>query len=537
MSTSALNSDPGLFFSTSKVPMAVLRADGVVECANHAFDAVFGSDGKATGASVVELFEEREGAGLRSALESVSEASPQSVRVAPRAGVDAGSAWFVQIEKSASGQLLATAMRAPKVSDEDQVKLAVFNRIIESGPVGYWATNAEGIYVANAGRAGERLGIAPGSMVGQDSKEMWKGSEAHEYAVRALAGEELHVVSGVPGIDAEVWYMPMYDAKGGFAGTVGFCLDVTAQKDAERELRKQLELVEQQNRTLEMFGNVLRNAPLLMWSCDEHGVSTTAEGKGLELMKMKPDEVLGQNLLQMYGDLPDIAGAIVRALGGEESRAMTNPLENVYFDAWFMPVRSRDGSVKGAMGLCIDASERVRGEIELREKLMLIERQSATIRALATPIIRIWDEVLCLPVIGTVDSARTADMMHALLEAIVRDQARYAIIDLTGVEVVDTSTADHLIQLFKAAKVLGVDGVLCGIRPAVAQTVVALGLELGSVKTMRTLRDALKWCIRARGVSQGPVVAPAQQRLAGTPANHNGLPQDFSFGLASGGEP
>jgi rsbT co-antagonist protein RsbR len=149
------------------------------------------------------------------------------------------------------------------------------------------------------------------------------------------------------------------------------------------------------------------------------------------------------------------------------------------------------------MGLGIDATERVKGEQELREKLELIERQSATIRSLATPIIQVWDEVLCLPVIGTVDSARTADMMQGLLEAIVREQARYAIVDLTGVEVVDTSTADHLIQLFRAAKVLGVDGILCGIRPAVAQTVVALGLELGSVRTMRSLRDALKWCIRA----------------------------------------
>ncbi|HEY5147902.1 MAG TPA: STAS domain-containing protein [Polyangiaceae bacterium] len=120
---------------------------------------------------------------------------------------------------------------------------------------------------------------------------------------------------------------------------------------------------------------------------------------------------------------------------------------------------------------------------------------------LTTPIIEVWDEVLCLPVIGTVDGARTAEMMQGLLESIVRQQARYAIVDLTGVRVVDTSTADHLIQLFQAARVLGVEGVLCGIRPAVAQTIVGLGLDLGAVKTMRTLRDALKWCIRARAES------------------------------------
>jgi rsbT co-antagonist protein RsbR len=182
-----------------------------------------------------------------------------------------------------------------------------------------------------------------------------------------------------------------------------------------------------------------------------------------------------------------------------------------------MPLRHKDGDVYGMMALSIDCSERVRNEKELREKLELIERQSATIRALATPIIQVWDEVLCLPVIGTVDSARTADMMQSLLEAIVREQARYAIVDLTGVEVVDTSTADHLIQLFRAAKVLGVDGILCGIRPAVAQTVVALGLELGSVRTMRSLRDALKWCIRVRSAEKTHRVGST-----GAPSHTNG---------------
>jgi rsbT co-antagonist protein RsbR len=170
----------------------------------------------------------------------------------------------------------------------------------------------------------------------------------------------------------------------------------------------------------------------------------------------------------------------------------------VHLESWLLPIRQPDGSISGVIGFCMDATERVTSERDVREKLELIGRQSATIRALATPIIQIWDEVLCLPVIGTVDSARTADMMQGLLESIVREQARYAIVDLTGVEVVDTSTADHLIRLFRAAKVLGVDGILCGIRPAVAQTVVALGLDLASVRTMRSLRDALVWCIRTK---------------------------------------
>jgi rsbT co-antagonist protein RsbR len=108
---------------------------------------------------------------------------------------------------------------------------------------------------------------------------------------------------------------------------------------------------------------------------------------------------------------------------------------------------------------------------------------------------KVWDGVVCMPLIGTVDSRRTADIMESLLQTIVAEEVRFAIVDLTGVAVVDTTTADHLIRLFKAAKLLGAEGILCGIQPAVAQTVVALGTELGNVITARTLADALKWCL------------------------------------------
>jgi rsbT co-antagonist protein RsbR len=259
-----------------------------------------------------------------------------------------------------------------------------------------------------------------------------------------------------------------------------------------------------------MFGRVLDTAPLIVMCIDGNGTYTMADGKGLAAHGAKPGEWVGLNALEMVQDQPEVASAIVRALGGDDTRVVTSPSPGVYFENWYMPLRHK-GEIYGVMGFAIDATERVVSEQKLREKLALIERQSATIRALATPIIKVWDDVLCLPVIGTVDSARTADMMQGLLEAIVREQARYAIIDLTGVEVVDTATADHLIQLFRAAKVLGVDGILCGIRPAVAQTVVALGLELRSVRTMRTLRDALKWCIRLRSEPEAAAAAPSHE--------------------------
>jgi rsbT co-antagonist protein RsbR len=250
-------------------------------------------------------------------------------------------------------------------------------------------------------------------------------------------------------------------------------------------------------KTSRLFAQVVEQASLVLWAMDADGVCTLSSGRGLEILASLSGSAVGQNMFDIYKDAPDVLGAVVRALAGEEARIVST-VGQTHFDTWLLPVREADGSISGVVGLAIDVTERAESEKELRDKLELIGRQSATIRALATPIIQIWDEVLCLPVIGTVDSARTADMMQGLLESIVREQARYAIVDLTGVDVVDTSTADHLIRLFRAAKVLGVDGILCGIRPAVAQTVVGLGLDLASVRTMRSLRDALHWCMRAR---------------------------------------
>lgn len=265
----------------------------------------------------------------------------------------------------------------------------------------------------------------------------------------------------------------------------------------EDELREQLAVSQRQASTLQVFSQLLDTAPVIVWAVDPEGRYTMFEGKGLELVGANPGEAVGENALQPQEGNSELSRAITAALGGESTRMMTSPVTDLHFENWLMPLYRHDGTV-GAMCLSIDVSERVRVELELREKLDLITQQTETIRALATPIIQVWDDILCLPMVGTVDSERTAEMMQDLLEAIARYRVRYAIVDLTGVDVVNTSTADHVIKLLRAAKMIGVAGVLCGIRPAVAQTVVALGVDLGSIPTRRTLRDALKWCLLAR---------------------------------------
>lgn len=142
-----------------------------------------------------------------------------------------------------------------------------------------------------------------------------------------------------------------------------------------------------------------------------------------------------------------------------------------------------------------EVEERAETEKQLREKLSLIARQEEAIRELATPIIEVWEGVITLPLIGVVDSQRAADMMTRLLEAIVQKRARYTILDLTGVEVIDTSTAEHLLRLVLAAELLGARCVITGIRPMIAQTMVSIGIDLSKLVTLASLRDGLLRCI------------------------------------------
>jgi len=150
-----------------------------------------------------------------------------------------------------------------------------------------------------------------------------------------------------------------------------------------------------------------------------------------------------------------------------------------------------------AMGtIARDIREFKRIETELRRRHAA---QQETIHAMSTPIIQIWDNILTLPVVGLVDSVRAADMKDALLSIVASSHARFAIIDLTGVDTVDTATADHLLQIMRAVTLLGACGVVTGIQPGVAQILVSLGVEMGEVITLRSLREGLRYCLRRLG--------------------------------------
>jgi rsbT co-antagonist protein RsbR len=130
----------------------------------------------------------------------------------------------------------------------------------------------------------------------------------------------------------------------------------------------------------------------------------------------------------------------------------------------------------------------------------VIARQQEELLELSTPVVQLWDGVLALPLIGTLDSARTQVVMENLLQSIVDTGAGIAIIDITGVPTVDTLVAQHLLKTVAAARLMGADCVISGIRPQIAQTIVHLGVELGSVTTKATLADALHVALERSGL-------------------------------------
>ncbi len=130
----------------------------------------------------------------------------------------------------------------------------------------------------------------------------------------------------------------------------------------------------------------------------------------------------------------------------------------------------------------------------------VIAEQADTLMELATPVVKLWDGIVALPLVGTLDSARTQVVMESLLQALVDTGSEHAIIDITGVGAVDTQVAQHLLKTVQAARLLGAECIISGIRPQIAQTVVGLGIDFGDISTKSSLADALLLALRESGL-------------------------------------
>ncbi|GAA2218511.1 STAS domain-containing protein [Micromonospora olivasterospora] len=151
-------------------------------------------------------------------------------------------------------------------------------------------------------------------------------------------------------------------------------------------------------------------------------------------------------------------------------------------------------------------------ESYVRAREGLIADQAEQLLELSTPVVKIWEGVVAVPLVGTLDSARAQVVMERLLQTLVDTSSPYAIIDITGVPAVDTQVAQHILKTVVAARLMGADCIISGIRPQIAQTIVALGIEFGDIATKASLADALRHVLRLNGVETTRAAARRQPR-------------------------
>jgi PAS domain S-box-containing protein len=215
------------------------------------------------------------------------------------------------------------------------------------------------------------------------------------------------------------------------------------------------------------------------------------------LKQYTANEVLGRHVSMFYTEEDRRSGLAEREMAAavQEGRFETEGWrvrkDGTPFWAWVVlaPIRDEQGTVLGFVKVARDLTGR-------REQEQLVQRQRDEILELSTPVIQVWDRVLVLPIIGTLDSLRAARLTESLLERISVEQAEVVILDISGVPAIDTDVAQHLLKTVEAARLMGTVSVLSGVRPETAQAIVHLGIDLGKLRCRTTLKEALQLALR-----------------------------------------
>jgi len=217
------------------------------------------------------------------------------------------------------------------------------------------------------------------------------------------------------------------------------------------------------------------------------------------------DDIDGRPFDEVRGLLAEISSARARQ-GSTPSETATfvfslkQPIFNVLRDALQSDAPALAASL-WTISTLIDKLGLYTVEVFQKSRDQIIVRQQQELLELSTPVVKLWQDILALPLIGTLDSARTQVVMESLLQKIVETGAAIAIIDITGVPTVDTLVAQHLMKTIAAARLMGADCIISGIRPQIAQTIVHLGVNLEDVVTKATLADAFVVALGRVGAS------------------------------------
>lgn len=279
----------------------------------------------------------------------------------------------------------------------------------------------------------------------------------------------------------------MYDSQADAPRVVAFVRDVSGEEQAQQELRA----------SAAQLRTITDNLPMVLAVIDTQGVFRISTGLALQTLGLQPGQVVGMSAFELYRDVPEIGDDVRRGLAGESFDAVRRVGDRT-FETRYSPLYDGAGQLDGTVLVALDITERLQMEVDrllLQEEV--IATQEAALRELSTPLIPVSDDVVIMPLIGSIDSARAQQVIETLLEGVSRAGARMAIVDITGVPVVDTQVANALLRAARSVSLLGAQVMLTGISPEVAQTLVQLGADMSGITTRSTLQSAVAQALRA----------------------------------------
>jgi methyl-accepting chemotaxis protein len=278
----------------------------------------------------------------------------------------------------------------------------------------------------------------------------------------------------------DIWlrasYNPVFDENGRPVKVVKFATDITADKRRSAKFDSIVKAIDRSQAVCEF---------------DLQGNITDANTLFLHLFGYEKGEVIGQHhrifCSPSLVESPEYAEFWRKLSRGEpvtgEFKRLGRDGYEIWLQASYNPIYDEDGNIVQILKFATDITQ----EVQNRSLAML---------EMSTPVAKIWDGVLFAPIVGIVDSRRSGDIMNKSLSSIVDHRAHTLMLDISGVAVVDTAVANHLIKIAKAAVLMGCKTIISGISPAIAQTITELGIDLGSVQTTSTIESALREAIR-----------------------------------------
>ena len=426
--------------------------------------------------------------------------------------------------KKTAGNLEKELQACRKELEEVRKKLSLFDALLEHVPEQIYFKDKESRFIMASRSVIEQFGVKEiEELIGKTDFDYF----TEEHARPAYEDEQKIIKTGKPILgkiekethpDGRVTWVsttkiPRYDDKGKVIGILGVSRDVTARKELEEKLESRLKRLGKEVLLKSNLLNALLDfVPDRIYFKDKESrfldvSKSKAEGTGYtrEQFKGKSDfdffpETEAKEMFEDEQKIMKTGESVV-----DKVHKLEMPDGEVkWLSATKIPFYDARGDIIGTFGISRDVTELKNQELEKEKK---IEAQREELVELSTPVIDVWDGILTVPILGSMDSERAARLSESLLTQILEKRAVAAIIDISGISAVDSAVADLLIRTAKAVGLVGAEAILTGVGVEIAQTIADLGIDMKDLKTMATLRDGLKYAIgkerKMRKISSG----------------------------------